>query len=317
MTKRRADESSTEVPSGQSERLFSEEMVDRLKSALVFGEPIPTLPKSTRFQKGQSGNPRGRPKKTSSFPFHPRLEPRPIQELILKEAERGVTIREGDSVSVIPAKQAVIRALQNMALKGNPHAQRTMALLNERIERERAIEIKAENELWEAYQRQCREDIKEAESKGVAPPLHLPHPDDVIIRYGMPPLFTGPTNEAELKDMEERIKLMDAFIMQIAVNERCALPGKTDAGLQCAEAATIFVALLNGTLPKRLQLSDAAFITRLMYFQNIPKRTLLKSTRAAWSVARLHVPRGKIFPTLEIARAIVEGFKGVNDAEAN
>ena len=74
------------------------------------------------------------------------------------------------------------------------------------------------------------------------------------------------------------------------------------------------MALVNWTLPKRLQLSDADFTTRLMYFQNIPKRTLLKSTRAAWSAAGLHVPRGKIFPRLEIARAIVEGFK---DANAN
>ncbi|MBG0802215.1 hypothetical protein IYW40_12140 [Methylocystis sp. H4A] len=317
MTKRRADKSSTEDPSEQSERLFSDEMVDRLKSAITFGEPIPALPKTTRFQKGQSGNPKGRPKKTSSFPFHPRVEPLPIQELILKEAERGVTIREGDSVSVIPAKQAVIRALQNTALKGNPHAQRTWTLLYAPIEREKAIEIKAENEFWESYQRQCREEIKEAESKGEAPPLHLPHPDDIIIRYGKPPLFTGPTNEAELKDLEERIKLMDAFIMQIAVNERCALPENIEAGLRCADAATIFVALLNGTLPKRLQLSDTDFITKLMYFQNIPKRTLLKSTRAAWSAAGLHVPRGKIFPRLEIARAIVEGFKGANEAEEN
>jgi hypothetical protein len=317
MTKRRADKSSTEDPSEQSERLFSDEMVDRLKGALLFGEPIPTLPKSTRFQKGQSGNPKGRPKKTSSSPFHPRIEPLPIQELILKEGERGVTIREGDSVSVIPAKQALIRALQNAGLKGNPHALRTSTLLHERIEREKAIEIKAENEFWETYQQSCREEIKEAESKGVAPPLHLPHPDDIIIRYGKPPLFTGPTNEAELKDMEERIKLMNAFIMQIAVNERCALPENIEAGLRCAEAATIFVALLNGTLPKRLQLSDTDFATRLMYFQNIPKRTLLKSTRAAWSAAGLHVPRGKIFPRLEIARAIVEGFKSANEPGAN
>lgn len=237
--------------------------------------------------------------------------------MILKEAERSVTIREGDSVSVIPAKQALIRALHSAALKGNPHALRTSTLLHERIEREKAIEIKAENELWEAYQQQCREEIKEAESKGEEPPMHLPHPGDIIIRYGKPPLFKGPTTEAELKDLEERIKLLNAFIMQTAINERCALPGKIDAGLQCAEAATIFVALVNWTLPKRLQLSNADFITRLMYFQNIPKRTLLKSTRAAWCAAGLHVPRGKIFPRLEIARAFVEGIKGVNEAEEN
>jgi hypothetical protein len=288
-----------------------------LKSALLFGEPIPTVPKSMRFQNGQSGNPKGRPKKTSSSPFHPRIEPHPIQELILKEAERGVTIREGDSVSVIPAKQAVIRALQNTALKGNPHAQRTSLLLHERIEREKAIEIKAENELWEAYQQQCRQEIKEAEAKGDAPPLHLPHPDDIVIRYGKPPLFTGPTNEAELKDMEERIKLMQAFIMQTAINERCAPPEEAEKGRQSAEAAIIFVALLNSMLPPRLQLSDTQITMKLIYFQNVSKRTLLKSTRAAWMAAGLRVPRGKIFPTLEIALAIVDAFKGANEAQAN
>ncbi|WP_292530170.1 DUF5681 domain-containing protein [Methylocystis sp.] len=312
MTKRRADKSSTEDPSEQSERLFSDEMVDRLKRAITFGEPISTSPKSTRFQKGQSGNPKGRPKKTSSSPFHPRIEPQPIQELILEEAERGVTIREGDSVSVIPAKQALIRALQNAALKGNPHALRTSTLLHERIEREKAIEIKAENEFWEAYQQKCREEIKEAESKGAAPPMHLPHPDDIVIRYGKPPLFKGPTTEAELKDLEERIKIMQAFIMQTAINERCAPPEEAEKGRQCAEAATIFVALLNLTLPKRLQLSDTHITMKLMYFQNISKRTLLKSTRAAWIAAGLRVPRGKIFPKLEFALAVVDGFKAAN-----
>jgi hypothetical protein len=53
MTKRRDDKSSTEDPSEQSDRLFSDEMVDRLKNAITFGEPIPTLPKSKLNQKAR------------------------------------------------------------------------------------------------------------------------------------------------------------------------------------------------------------------------------------------------------------------------
>jgi hypothetical protein len=40
--------------------------------------------------------------------------------LFLKEGERGVTIREGDSVSVIPAKHALIRALRSSKGSGAP-----------------------------------------------------------------------------------------------------------------------------------------------------------------------------------------------------
>jgi hypothetical protein len=43
----------------------------------------------------------------------------------------------------------------------------------------------------------------------------------------------------------------------------------------------------------------------------------LRSTCVAWSAAGLYVPRGKIFPALEMALAIVEGFKGANEAEEN
>ncbi|MGJ0504015.1 MAG: hypothetical protein ACR65X_09785 [Methylocystis sp.] len=73
MTTRRADESSTEDSSEQSERLFSEEMVDRLKSALTFGEPIPTLPKSTRFQKGNQAIQKEGRRKRQAFRFIPGL----------------------------------------------------------------------------------------------------------------------------------------------------------------------------------------------------------------------------------------------------
>ena len=62
-----------------------------------YGKP----PVHTRFRKGQSGNPSGRPRRT----HHERAE-----ELMLREAYRLVTVRDGHGTARIPAFQAVLRA---------------------------------------------------------------------------------------------------------------------------------------------------------------------------------------------------------------
>ena len=82
--------------------------------AVGYGKP----PLHTRFRKGQSGNPGGRPKP-------PRLR---VQALTLEEAYRAVVVREdGDGRAVpVPALQAVLRSQIALAMKGNGPAQRAV-----------------------------------------------------------------------------------------------------------------------------------------------------------------------------------------------
>jgi Family of unknown function (DUF5681) len=97
-----------------------------------YGKP----PSRTRFRKGASGNPGGRPR---------RMTAGRANSLALKEAYRIVTVREGDKVLTMPAIQAVLRGLVAHAAKGNSPAQRTFIEIVQLIERELAAEAAAKN----------------------------------------------------------------------------------------------------------------------------------------------------------------------------
>jgi len=70
-------------------------------------------PATHQFKKGQSGNPKGRPKGIPS-----------LSELFLREASRMVTIKSGDQVREAPKREALVRRLIDMALQGDLAAAR-------------------------------------------------------------------------------------------------------------------------------------------------------------------------------------------------
>jgi hypothetical protein len=88
-----------------------------------YGKP----PVHTRFSKGQSGNPGGRPRGMTAGR---------ATALALKEAYRLVNVREGDKVITLPAIQAVLRSQVALAAKGNGAAQRAVIEAIQAIERE-------------------------------------------------------------------------------------------------------------------------------------------------------------------------------------
>jgi uncharacterized protein DUF5681 len=92
-----------------------------------YGRP----PIQTRFKKGQSGNPSGRPRGNVA---------KRIRALALKEAYRLVRIKEGDKTLALPAIQAVVRAQIALAAKGNGPAQRALIAAVEAFEEDAATE---------------------------------------------------------------------------------------------------------------------------------------------------------------------------------
>ena len=88
-----------------------------------YGKP----PVHTRFSKGQSGNPGGRPRGMTAGR---------AAALALKEAYRPVKVKEGDKVMNMPAIQAVLRSQVALAAKGNGPAQRALIEVIRTIERE-------------------------------------------------------------------------------------------------------------------------------------------------------------------------------------
>ena len=72
-----------------------------------FGKP----PKHTRFQPGQSGNPRGRPKGTKN-----------LKTDLMEELGEKILIREGDHARPVSKQRAVVKTLVNRTLQGDARA---------------------------------------------------------------------------------------------------------------------------------------------------------------------------------------------------
>jgi hypothetical protein len=88
-----------------------------------YGKP----PVHTRFRKGKSGNPTGKRR-------HGEVER--AETLIRQELYRLLTVREGEAVKKMPARQAVIRSQIACAAKGNVAAQRALVKIVQDIEAE-------------------------------------------------------------------------------------------------------------------------------------------------------------------------------------
>lgn len=158
-----------------------------------YGKP----PAEHRFRKGQSGNPSGR-RKGSTNKAKLRGMDRPTQMMILEEAYRPVTVREGDKVLELPAIQAVIRSMSVAAMKGNRLAQKLVTEIVQNIEQEH-FKAQYENlEHFTKYKESWREEIDRCRRLGLPEPDVVPHPDDVIIDYRNGDLrFAGPITREE------------------------------------------------------------------------------------------------------------------------
>lgn len=264
----------------------------------LFGIGGTEPPKSGRFKQGQSGNPRGRPRRK---PEAAPIDLLPFQSLLLEALERPVSIRDGSKVSSITSKQAVIRSLITSAMKGSAHAQKiVLEWLNE-AERDEAMAIAREHAVFEDYRAHWQDEIAKAERQGLPVPQTLPHPDDVVIRPGKRVRFDGPTTPEQALEYEHRCKTRDAFIMQDALDRKLTgEPGR---------AALLAAWCLNEPLPKRMQLSESMMQHRMLDYDATSKRHLLKIAFQTWRGLGFKLPRGWVSPPAEhLVRRLKFGF---------
>jgi hypothetical protein len=111
-------------------------------------------PQHSRFQKGQSGNPRGRPKGARNFATE-------LQEAL----DETMVVRQGGAERRISRRGGVVLSLLDKALKGNVAAARVVIDLERSDPAKGVIPDDAlstdETEVLEAFKRRLREQLRE------------------------------------------------------------------------------------------------------------------------------------------------------------
>ncbi|NHK26376.1 hypothetical protein FF098_000480 [Parvularcula flava] len=165
-----------------------------------YGKP----PAHSRFKKGQSGNPKGRPKGSRNKPSQPATTEDMLQSIILDEAYRTINVKDGTGEITIPVAKAVIRSLAVNAARGNVRSQKIFTDMVANTERQ--MRLKREELLatfieyktnWEA------ELFRRQQASITTLPDPVPHPDHIIIDMTRGTVWIdGPMTETEKNNLE-------------------------------------------------------------------------------------------------------------------
>lgn len=243
-----------------------------------FGKP----PEEHRFKKGQSGNPKGRSKKTKEKEKAPKLGDGYLRAFLEQEAFRDLQLHENGKPVELSAAQAILRSLLLDGVKGNRLAKRQAYELIKRAEQE-AIELSVNSyERWAAYKTKSEALIRKCREEKRPVPQFYPHPDDILLdEANVEVHFLGP------RSADQAIPYIRAALMRDWLLVRLVLIGRYGKRSAASDkegedhiSANDIPTLLEQTLPPSFQRSESETRDFVWGLMGLGKRQLRKQMNA-------------------------------------
>lgn len=263
-----------------------------------YGQP----PKDTRFKKGQSGNPNGRPKGRS-------IRTTDSAKATLAAGAKMMTVRENGISREISVVQGIELAQQRSALSGSSLAQEHF------LDRHRAAELERRAELDDeiAWGQDLVAGLlwlrEVSAAKGKETPMPYPHPDDVFIDMELGVRFAGPIDAESDAKLQNVLRTRDVLFAQDSFDYRRWSGEASETTDSRPGTAAVLAWLINGAVPKRYRLSDVDVIMMYMRNDGMTKRALAKHHYQTWKGLGVNIARGTVFvPVVKGHRRLAELF---------
>ncbi len=231
----------------------------------------------------------------------------PIQQALLEEADRQITILNEGRELKTTVGNVVIRKLLQTAANGSAHALGHSVKAITVAQQVRQNVIKEDVAFGLRFKEHQQRLLDEVIKRGGDPESVLPHPDDIVIIEGTGYQIDGPADAEQLLVLKDNCRRRNVLILQAILEERLArAPADGPADLFSGATPLVLVQFLNEGLPARYRMSDTAIIVATERYRRLTKRELLKHVRKAWATLGQSRPRGWIMPPLGKTRRRIE-----------
>lgn len=265
------------------------DLSDAIKQNVISGVGYGRPPLYTRFQKGQSGYPLGRPKKKRTE--MPADDDGSNAAIMRKVLEEPVRVREGGKVRTMPKSEALQRKIEQMALSGKSvNLMRDMKNEFHAEDARRHAQIEDDYAFWRQYIERYQAARDRTRQSGKPLQGFWILPEDISFPDNRPVRLRGPLNEEDVALHQTYHNLAKAFLALQVYSAVTATHPSRDQDLFLVYGLGSGIAWLTAVQSTAMAAACEAYRDSLETIAFFGKRALAAELKSAWLVIGLRKP---------------------------